>query len=223
MTSAANSQRYSYEGTRRGSNLALLVLANVLPIVGVLVLGWDVGALVVLYWAENLILGLFTMAKMLVAGGLAALLKVAFFAFHFGAFCAVHGVFISMLLLGIDDPASSNARWPLPFVFFEMLFAVMTGIVAVAPKAWLIGVAGLVISHGYSFFSNFIFGPERDRTSVSKLMTAPYGRIVILHIAVITGAIAADALGEPPVILLALIVLKIGVDIVLHLREHRRA
>ncbi|MEM9315282.1 MAG: DUF6498-containing protein, partial [Pseudomonadota bacterium] len=38
------------------SALALIV-SNALPMLGVLFLGWDVGAIVVLYWSENLILG----------------------------------------------------------------------------------------------------------------------------------------------------------------------
>ena len=167
----------SYIGLRRSSNLLLLILANLVPILGVAIFSWDVGALVVLYWAENLIIGFYTMVKMGAKGGLASLPTALFFCFHFGGFCAVHGLFISLLLLGIEEPMASSS-WPFPLIFFELLYSVAAGIVAQAPQAWLLAFLGLFISHGYSLFSNFFLAREIEDQDLGELMVAPYKRIV---------------------------------------------
>jgi membrane protein implicated in regulation of membrane protease activity len=54
-------------------------------------------------------------------------------------------------------------------------------------------------------------------------MTAPYGRILVLHIAIIAGGFLVSSLGSPLGLLLALVALKIGMDIMLHRRSHRRS
>ena len=51
-------------------------------------------------------------------------------------------------------------------------------------------------------------------------MRAPYGRIVVLHVAIILGGFAVMALGEPVALLVVLVLLKLALDIKLHLREH---
>ncbi len=48
-------------------SLLALVIANALPLVGVLFLGWTVFPLVLLYWLENLVVGGFNVAKLLLA------------------------------------------------------------------------------------------------------------------------------------------------------------
>ena len=49
--------------------LSALVIANLLPVFGVLQLDWDVGAIVVLYWCENLVIGCYTLIKLFMAAG----------------------------------------------------------------------------------------------------------------------------------------------------------
>ena len=41
------------------ASLATLVAANLLPLAGVVFFGWDAGVILVLYWAENLVVGSF--------------------------------------------------------------------------------------------------------------------------------------------------------------------
>jgi len=48
-------------------SLVALVIANALPLVGVLFLGWTVFPLVLLYWLENVVVGGFNVAKLLLA------------------------------------------------------------------------------------------------------------------------------------------------------------
>ena len=203
-------------------SLAALVLANLMPLAGVLLLGWDVGALMILYWSENLVIGFYTIVRMLVVSPVGGLFSSAFFLVHFGGFCAVHGLFISTLLLDIQPLAGMGDDWPFFLVFVQLLVEVVRGVLAGAPPEWLLGFAALFVSHGISLLQNFFIKGERHRLGIGQLMGAPYGRIVILHITIIIGGFAVIALGERLGMLLMLVALKIVVDIRFHLREHQR-
>src|SRR2546429_5223218 len=48
-------------------SLFILLLANAFPVAGVLFLGWTVFPLVLLYWLENVVVGGFNVAKLLLA------------------------------------------------------------------------------------------------------------------------------------------------------------
>jgi hypothetical protein len=210
----------STPAVRKQHSSLFLVGANILPLLGVLFLDWDVAALVVLYWSENLVVGIWNLARMAAVAGLRALPMGLFFTIHYGGFCAVHGLFIQVLLLGQEPVLGQD--WPFLFVFLELLVDVCAGLVASAPPAWLLAFAGLFISHGYSFVTNFLLGGERDRVTLQQLMAAPYRRIVALHVAIIIGGFGTLSLGEPLVLLLALVALKTWMDLALHRREHRR-
>jgi hypothetical protein len=204
------------------SRLALL-LANLLPVAGVLWLGWDVGSVVVLYWVENLIVGAYTVLKMLVTGGVHALFRVAFFCLHYGGFCAIHGVFVLKLTrLGATGPeAAAASGWPGPLAVIEKFVLLAQQILAAAPDQLLWACLALVISHGASFLLLYLGQQEFRHTTVDRLMTAPYRRIALLHIAVIAGGFLVQHLGSPLGLLVALVALKTGMDIMLHIRSHR--
>jgi hypothetical protein len=53
-------------------------------------------------------------------------------------------------------------------------------------------------------------------------MMAPYGRIIVLHIAILFGAFVITAFGSPVFLLLLLIAGKIGLDAKLHLRSRKK-
>jgi len=211
-----------YTGLRRHLSLALLVFVNLIPLAGVLLYDWDIAALVVLYWSENLVLGFYTIARMLVVSPVGGLFSSVFFLIHYGGFCAVHGLFIMLLLVDPEvDVMSGGNTWPFFLVFVELLIDVVRQVLSYAPPEWMWAFLALFISHGVSFIVNFLLAGERSRLSVSKLMAAPYGRIVILHVTIILGAFATMALGQPIILLVILIGLKIGVDVTMHIREHR--
>ncbi|MCX6556583.1 MAG: DUF6498-containing protein [Candidatus Aminicenantes bacterium] len=52
----------------RASSLALLT-ANLMPLLGVLALNWDVTPIMVFYWSENLVVGFYNVLKMRRAQG----------------------------------------------------------------------------------------------------------------------------------------------------------
>src|SRR6185503_5564408 len=76
------------------TSLGALVIANMVPLLGVLALDWDLYGVMVLYWAENSIIGLYNVLKMLRVGGAKAAPLAAFFCVHYGIFMLVHFVFV---------------------------------------------------------------------------------------------------------------------------------
>ena len=208
----------------RSSALTLLA-ANVLPLLGVLFWGWSTFSVVVVYWVENVVIGLINVLKMLFCKNpqgdrpefaeihtmeamTAKVFLSCFFTVHYGGFCAVHGVFVFALLGG----AGGGMGAPFGNGLRQGEFLRETGAI------W--GIAALAVSHFYSFVRNYLIAGEFRRVSLSQLMVKPYGRIVVLHVAILLGAFAAFGLGSPVWILVLLIAGKTALDLAMHLREH---
>ena len=81
-------------------------------------------------------------------------------------------------------------------------------------------VIGLFISHGVSFVENYILGQEYKTGSLKNLMPQPYKRIIVMHIAILAGAIFVMQLDSPMPLLIALVLLKIFFDLHLHKKSH---
>ena len=192
-----------------------LVVANVVPLLGVLWFGWKVFPLLLLFWFENLIIGAFNVLKMLLASPAdgkswaAKCFLVPFFSFHYGMFTLIHGVFVIGLFGG-------QFRHGAPFPGVETVLA----LIRQEHLGW--AILGLTISHGISFGLNYLGGGEYRRASLGVLMAQPYGRIVVLHLTILGGAFLMAALGSPVVGLVLLVVLKIGLDLSAHLKERKR-
>ena len=58
-------------------------------------------------------------------------------------------------------------------------------------------------------------------TSPAAVVGGAYGRVVVLHLTIIFGAIAIQALGAPIAALVILVAGKTLLDLGLHLRAHR--
>ncbi len=79
---------------------------------------------------------------------------------------------------------------------------------------------GVCLSHGISFFYNFIGKQEFRRSTPEKQMMAPYGRIILMHLTNIFGGWLILALGAPILALVLVIVLKVASDVRAHEKEH---
>jgi hypothetical protein len=210
--------------------LVCLVAANLVPLYGVAFADWDAFSIVLLYWAENLIIGFYNVLKIVFvkvskpSDNLGKLFTIPFFMLHYGGFCAVHGLFI-LVIFGKDPKMSSfmnELHLPCFLIFFELLYGVIEQLLAIVPPAFIFAAAALFISHGISFVYNYILKGEYLQTNAQQLMGSPYGRIMIMHIAIIAGAFLTAALHSPVSILIVLVVLKTIIDIKMHLRERRK-
>jgi len=206
-----------------GAVVALLV-ANVIPLLGVLFLGWNVWTILIVYWLENGIVGVFNVAKMARAEGgdadgspnvvvngrsvssAAKLGLMPFFVMHYGIFWTVHGVFVLTLPLFGSMGADTGP---------DMTSGFSPGTIGIA-------VIALTISHAVSYYFNFLRGGEYRRVSAAGQMFAPYGRLVVLHITIILGGIAIASTGAPAAAIVILVGLKTLLDLGFHLAEHRK-
>jgi hypothetical protein len=192
----------------------LLLLANAVPLVGVLAWDWRVGDVVILYWIENLVIGLFNVLRILAAqpegarAGFAAgkLVLAAFFVVHYGGFCAGHGVFLAAMF-PVTGPG--GATLDIDGVVLDML----------REPGLLAAMAALVASHGYSFVRNYLGREEYRRVDVQRLMTRPYGRIIVVHLFVILGGMLVQGVKAQVPALVLFIVLKTVIDFGMHRRE----
>ena len=113
--------------------------------------------------------------------------------------------------------------WPGPLVFLQQLVSVITRLWQNHPEGMEWPVIALFVSHGVSFVQNYLGKREYVHSTADQLMKQPYKRIVILHVAIIAGGVPIMMLGSPIPLLCILVLLKVGLDVVLHVREHRVA
>jgi hypothetical protein len=187
--------------------LALLA-ANLVPLAGVLMFGWDLKSIMVLYWAESAIIGFYTVLKMFVVSGWAALIAAPFFVGHFGGFMVMHFLFLYAFF--IRSGPSTLAAEP----------GAREALVAIFLPLWR-PLAGMAFSHGVSFVDNFIGHREYEHATVSGLMTAPYNRIMVMHLTILLGGWMVMLFRLPVAGLSVLVILKTLVDWRAHRAEHR--
>jgi len=199
---------------RRPSVIAL-VLANLVPVAGVLFFGWEVFPLMFLFWSENVIVGVFNVLKMFCAGGggmagqAAKIFIIPFFCMHYGMFTFGHGVFIIAMFGG---GMGRSAGFPGLDTFWRVMRENHLGL----------AVLGLAVSRGISFATNYLGKGEYKKIIAQQLMGQPYGRIIVLHLVILGGGFLVMELHSPVLGLLLLVVLKIVLDLAAHLRERQK-
>lgn len=196
----------------------VLIIANLLPLYGVMVLDWQVFPVMLLFWLENVTIGVLNALRMLLADPAdpalwaGKLFMIPFFCFHYGLFTMIHGVFV-FALFGGNVLNSKNNDLPQ----LHSLIQILNEYDLTIP---LIALGG---SHLFSFFWNYLFRGQFRRTALSELMSRPYNRIIILHLTLLFGGMITLVLNSPLWALLMLICFKIGIDLSAHMKEHRKA
>ena len=93
-------------------SVMVLILSNLVPVFGVIFMGWRVFPVIALFWFENVVIGAFNVLKMALSvsgksrqwGAKAAM--IPFFCVHYGLFTLVHGAFVFVIfgaLIEQDD------------------------------------------------------------------------------------------------------------------------
>ena len=212
----------------------ILIVANLLPLGGVLWLGWEVFDILLLYWTESVIIGVLNVLRMIssqssnILSGLipvtrqqnmtAALEQVnlqlpmqaikffiiPFFVFHYGMFCFGH----LSAVVGFFGRGNSNT-------------SITASIPDISNSSFWIAVGAIAASHLYSYINNFLGKGEYKRVGLGTLMHRPYGRIMVMHLSIILGAGGAIMLVNPLPVLLVLVVGKTVLDLRMHNKERR--
>ena len=189
--------------------LVLLGLAvDLFPIYGVIAFGWNAVPLVMLYWMENIIAGVFTIPRIFVSGAsfggfgflLGAFLCV-FFVFHYGLFCAVHGTFLMVFVAMSEGTIADQGP-----VMMDVPGMFQFGLTS-APHVEYFVYAIIAFQALVLIWEFFIKGEWKNTTPMAE-MFAPYGRIIVLHFAIFAGAGALFVLGQPVIGVLGLILFR---------------
>ena len=212
----------------------VLILANLLALIGVLMFDWDVLSILLLYWAESVVNGVMNVLRIIcsqtddltrgmdkltdmpeaeqmrrwfgkVTANATKVFLLPFFVFHYGAFCYAH---LRIVLANFSGGSPSS------YSVYSMLDLVQS--------AFWITVAVIFCSHLFSFFTNYIGKGEYKQAAMIQLVFWPYGRIFVMHLTIILGAILMTWLSSSLTMLLILISLKIFIDLRLHETERNK-
>ena len=198
----------------RQPSVIALILANLVPVFGVVFLHWEVFPLMFLFWSENLIVGVFNVLKMLTANPsspvswIGKLFIIPFFCFHYGMFTFVHG----MLVMGFFGGTKISHT--------PMNVASLWRVVQENQLGW--AILGLTVSRGISFLTNYIGKGEYRRASLQQLMSQPYGRILVMHFTILFGGFMMMALHSPMWGLILLVVFKTIMDLNGHTGDRKK-
>ena len=207
----------------------ILFAANLLPLAGVLFWGWDAFVILVLYWFETAIIGLWTLVRVATAsrealGGItmqgstrtpSPLGLALFFVAHAGIFMGVHFVFLWVLFSG---DWAKRIHGPIEFV--DKLI--------IGTDLW-IPLLVLFVARGIVFFYSVIHArlrawinpqrPVRAAASspdsiVGAVVGGFYARIIVMHVAILAGGFLSFFGSIAPLIIL--IAIKTAVDLGMH-------
>jgi hypothetical protein len=180
-----------------------------MPVIGIIFLDWSLFSILFFYWLESAVVGIYNIAKIFMSNipqenddkeisekqtKKARLYVAGFFIFHYGMFMLGHILFISDLF-GPSD------------IKFNTI---------------LIGIASLGISHGLSFKFNYINHKEYEKVTIKQQMFAPYKRILVMHLSIFLCGFIISIFGTHIVALVIMVLIKIIIDILLHINEHSK-
>lgn len=240
---------FRYLNYLKRPSVIALILANTVPLMGVLFWQWNLFNIVFLYWLETGIMGFFNifkiqMAKLedekpitLVVGvmkkykphtsqfsddanyeyGKETIISKKYYPLVFITkllpFMAMHGIFIYgvLYIFPLFRQFESSAKildYPtIPTINFSPDF--------------IYSLLVLFISHGISFFYNFVWKKEYLNVSPQQQMDMYDQRLVVMHLTLLFGAFLINIIGSSIVLLAVMVVIKIKLDIDAHINRHQ--
>jgi len=211
-----NSEHDEYtSGFMSDHSTLFLIVSNIMLIFLAIFENWDIITIMFIFWSQSVIIGIFTFFKILdlknfTVDGFYINNRQAkptmttkrgaafFFLFHYGFF---HFVYLIFILGGPFFSKSSST------VFTESTI--------------LIAVSIFFANHLYSF----IYNREKNankKQNIGKVMFFPYMRIIPMHLTIIFGSFFLIS-GFPQFSLILFLLLKTGVDVAMHLIEHKQS
>lgn len=180
-----------------------LIFANLYPIYGVYFLGWGVPKIILLYFIESVVVAFYFMLK----------------------------IYYLRYKNIINSFSNTNDLFGLSIWFsfwyigtFLALHFLVFGNSNVYYQLSLEGIILLIISHGISFYTNFVKNFEYEKDLLGNLLVKiVFLRILPMHFLIVFLASILMDLVLGPVIISLFIVVKTVLDLFFHILEHRRA
>ena len=181
-----------------------MLVANAIPLFGVLQLDWNAAAVVVLYVIETIIIGIFHAGRLLFIGNrgekqektnLGTLPLTVFFLFHYNFFIFVQSVLLFGLLEGYNLGFTDSFNLVHNFgLFFKEPYLI--SIYAFIGSQLVYTGRELFVTHSY------------EHMGADRYMFLPYTRIFVQQFVVIIGAFFMIATNSPTTIVVLLILFK---------------
>ncbi|MGB0578939.1 MAG: DUF6498-containing protein [Limisphaerales bacterium] len=203
-----------------------------LPVVGILWFGWSGTQILLLYWLENVVVGVFNLLRMI-------LTKPVYE--NRADYLAANPWILQHYPISAEDWQKAKewrvAQYPsmkqffVPFFlghysFFLLIhgFLLATLVGKLPAKQWwtffsaqwtweMWAVIGsMVVSQGWRFWTEDLQGRRHTRTCPFLAMVYPYRRLLILHVALFLGGFAIVSWSLPAALAILLILVKAGFD-----------
>lgn len=166
--------------------LISLIIFNLLPLIGVIQFEWSLLTMMLMYWAESLVIGFFTVLRMALAAKAVdnaqsqqiqtpvqhiamKIFLIPFFCMHFGGFMLGHLIFIFALFSQGSGQIGFN----------------LGGLNILPIKMVALPLAGLFAYHLIVFIFNYIRPKAYYFTNAAAEMMHPYPRIIFTHIIIL--------------------------------------
>jgi hypothetical protein len=189
--------------------------ANAIPVIGVLAFGWQALPLLIFYWIENVLIGVFNVPKIVIAGvtkgaplSWLSLVLAPFFVCHYGLFCFVHGIFIfavfamtGLLASGIEPSVDT----------FDVGARLIAMLRADSDLRW--SVVALLAILMFRFVVLWVGRSEWRNTDPMRQMFEPYSRIIVLHFTIMVMTIPILLISQPVIAVLFLALFKTALEL----------
>jgi len=186
-------------------SVLFLVITNLYPVYAVYNKEMSAFSVVVLYVLETLIVTFYTIfkAKKLKNGGFTEFNPLWMFILVYSVMTfAALGFFLVFIGIYLGQLENSISVWS----FFN--------------QSLLNSLLLLFISHGVSYYFNYIRKKEYLTAKFDNLFKVPYQRVVVQQITVIVGGIVLGVVNGAIAFMIVLIIVKIILDIKAHIKSH---
>ena len=191
----------------RWLNMLFVLLVNAVPLYGIKVLGWSIGTVLLLYWLENLLVAVFTTARIALhraltrkrghfrggtlgskvndkPSGSGLLGEYALIAF---VFTLAHGIFVVAIVFLFGENKPELADWKFSFEQFRY------------------GALQMLAIMGVDFLIDALTLRSRSFAWIKAYVGQRTGRVLVLHLAIIFG-MGAMAMTESPIAVLYVLI-----------------
>jgi hypothetical protein len=192
-------QRF-WSTARRDPTAVLLVVANIVPVVDLVRRGEPMGAILVIYWMQLVIIGLWNIPKLIIVARWLALVAVPGFALMYGMVLGIFGFIAGGLL---DDQMQGTA-WQKDF----------------SPWNYSLPAIVFFVVHGASFFMNYVGRREWNEHDVQRQMMVPMFRVMPMWVAATVGAVFGSFFNNAAIAAAFVIPVKVLFDVRGHMVEH---
>jgi len=185
---------------RNDYSAVMLVVANIVPVIDMMIKGDPVGSILVIYWMQMMIIGFWNIVKLIVITRWRALLMVPMFVLMYLSIVNIFGIIAGAML----DDQMQGTEWHQHF------------------SLWNYWVPALLFfaAHGLSFWENFIGGREYEKIAWDTQMGKPILRAMPMWLAVLFGGIIGGFFNTAAVAVVFVLPVKLALDLLGHFAEH---